>query len=86
MAFGIALAVSAAAGGRITETGLSLGTPPHMSPEQATAEKEIQLPLCRFRENLGNHGVSLDLRQALTAKELFGLFGLAPPPSNRHVT
>lgn len=59
MAFGIALAVSAAAGGRITETGLSLGTPHHMSPEQATAEKEIQL---------------------------FGLFGLAPPPSNRHVT
>ncbi len=31
-------------------------------------------------------GVSLDLRHALTAKELFGLFGLAPPPSNRHVT
>ena len=39
--FGIALAVSAAAGGRMTETGLSLGTPHYMSPEQATAEKEI---------------------------------------------
>jgi len=39
--FGIALAVSAAAGGRITETGLSLGTPHYMSPEQATAEKDI---------------------------------------------
>jgi len=39
--FGIALAVSAAAGGRMTETGLSLGTPYYMSPEQATAEKEI---------------------------------------------
>jgi len=39
--FGIALAVSAAAGGRMTETGLSLGTPFYMSPEQATAEKEI---------------------------------------------
>src|SRR5471030_1686047 len=39
--FGIALAVSAAAGGRMTETGLSLGTPHYMIPEQATAEKEI---------------------------------------------
>jgi eukaryotic-like serine/threonine-protein kinase len=39
--FGIALAVSAAAGGRMTETGLSLGTPHYMSPEQATAEKAI---------------------------------------------
>jgi serine/threonine-protein kinase len=41
MDFGIALAVSAAAGGRMTETGLSLGTPYYMSPEQATADKEI---------------------------------------------
>ena len=39
--FGIALAVSAAAGGRMTETGLSLGTPHYMSPEQATAEKKL---------------------------------------------
>jgi len=39
--FGIALAVSAAAGGRMTETGLSLGTPQYMSPEQATADRVI---------------------------------------------
>ena len=39
--FGIALAVSAVAGGRMTETGLSLGTPHYMSPEQATAEKDL---------------------------------------------
>ena len=31
--FGIALAVAQAGGGRVTETGLSLGTPHYMSPE-----------------------------------------------------
>ncbi|MBP2647931.1 MAG: protein kinase [Gemmatimonadetes bacterium] len=81
--FGIASALEDAAGSRLTETGLTLGTPAYMSPEQAAAERRIdgrsdQYSLaCVVYEMLaGEPPFSGPTAQAIIAKRLAG-----PAPS-----
>jgi serine/threonine-protein kinase len=77
--FGIALAVSAAGGGRLTETGLSLGTPYYMSPEQASADRDpsaasdvYSLACVLYEMLVGEPPYSGATAQAVLAKILVG--------------
>ena len=81
--FGIALAVAQAGAGRITETGLSLGTPHYMSPEQATGDRDVDprsdvyaLACVLYEMLAGQPPFSASSAQAVLAKIL-----TADPPS-----
>ena len=73
--FGIALAVKEAGGNRLTETGLSLGTPQYMSPEQATGDRlltprsdEYSLAAVLYEMLAGEAPVTGPNAQAMIAK------------------
>jgi eukaryotic-like serine/threonine-protein kinase len=75
--FGIALAVSNAGGSRITQTGLSLGTPQYMSPEQATGDRVVDgrtdiysLGAMTFEMLVGDPPHTASTTQAVIAKVL----------------
>jgi serine/threonine-protein kinase len=78
--FGIALAVSQAVGGRLTETGTSIGTPQYMSPEQALGEtvidarSDVYSLACVLYEMLaGDPPHNATTAQAITARKLSGV-------------
>ncbi len=75
--FGIALAVTAAGGSRMTQTGMSLGTPQYMSPEQALGERAIDaradiyaLGCVLYEMLIGNPPYTGATVQAIVAKVL----------------
>src|SRR5438094_5264144 len=75
--FGIALAVTNAGGDRVTQTGLSLGTPQYMSPEQATGDRLIDgrtdvysLGAVLYEMLVGDPPHSASTAQAVIAKVL----------------
>ncbi|MGH7630651.1 MAG: serine/threonine-protein kinase, partial [Gemmatimonadales bacterium] len=85
--FGIARALHEAGSERLTETGLSLGTPSYMSPEQVTADRaldgrsDVYAVACVLYEMLaGEPPYSGPTAQAVLAKKLVG-----PTPSVRAV-
>ena len=67
--FGIALAASKAGGTRMTETGMSLGTPHYMSPEQAMGEREITARSDRLLEAVALSGRSRHRPDAMSGGE-----------------
>jgi serine/threonine-protein kinase len=75
--FGIARAVTAAGGSRLTESGIALGTPVYMSPEQASGETQVDARsdvyslACVLYEMLaGEPPFTGPTAQAITARKL----------------
>jgi len=73
--FGIALAAATTGGARMTETGMSLGTPHYMSPEQAMGERTLDaradiyaLGCVLYEMLLGEPPFSGPTAQAIVAK------------------
>ncbi|MCH7717553.1 MAG: protein kinase, partial [Gemmatimonadetes bacterium] len=81
--FGIAVAVSTAGVARLTETGLSLGTPAYMSPEQVAGERDLDgrsdvyaLACVTYEMLAGDPPFVASNAQAVMAKHVTD----APPP------
>jgi serine/threonine protein kinase len=83
--FGIGRAITAAGGDRLTESGISVGTPAYMSPEQATADTQVDgrsdvySLACVLYEMLAGHPPFL----GATAREVLARHTLDPVPSLR---
>jgi eukaryotic-like serine/threonine-protein kinase len=80
--FGIAAAVDEAQVGRLTDTGVSLGSPAYMSPEQATGEREVDARTdiyglgCLLYEMLAGRPPFVGSVTALLTKKVLG--GMVP--------
>src|SRR5690242_3980976 len=83
--FGIGRAITAAGGERLTESGISIGTPAYMSPEQATADtkldgrSDLYSLACVLYEMLAGHPPFL----GASAQEVIARHTLDPVPSLR---
>jgi tRNA A-37 threonylcarbamoyl transferase component Bud32/dienelactone hydrolase len=85
--FGVARAMDAAGSEQLTKTGLSVGTPAYMSPEQASGEREVDprtdlygLGCVVYEMLAGDPPFTASTAQALMARKF-----VEPPPSLRAV-
>ena len=85
--FGIAKAVTEAGADALTDTGLAIGTPQYMSPEQATASPHLDgrsdmysLACVLFEMLAGDPPFAGTARQSILARK-----SIEPAPSLRHV-